>query len=65
MQVYQHPQFEDVRVTVENDDHGARWREQGWKRVSKDKAPEPRRDPSTVVVGATAADTPPGGRPVE
>ena len=65
MQVYQHPQFEDVRRTVENDKDGARWREQGWKRVSKDAAPEPRQEPSTVVIGATAADTPPGGLPVE
>ena len=65
MQVYQHPQFEDVRRTAENDKDGARWREQGWKRVSKDKAPEPRQEPTTVVVGATAADTPLGGPPVE
>ena len=65
MQVYQHPQFEDVRRTAENDKDGARWREQGWKRVSKDKAPEPRQEPTTVVVGATAADTPPCGQPVE
>ena len=65
MQVYQHPQFEDVRRTAENDKDGARWREQGWKLVSKDKAPEPRQEPTTVVVGATAADTPPGGQPVE
>ena len=65
MQVYQHPQFEDVRRTVENDKDGARWREQGWKRVSKDKAPDTMQGPTTVVVGATAADTPPGGQPVD
>lgn len=65
MQVYQHPVFETVRVSIENDEDGARWRAQGWKRVSKDKAPEPRQEPSTVVIGATAADTPPGGLPVD
>lgn len=65
MQVYQHPVFETVRVSVEKDEDGARWRAQGWKRVSKDKAPEPRQEPSTVVIGATAADTPPGGLPVD
>lgn len=50
MQVYQHPQFDDVRVTVERDEDGQRWRDQGWKRVAKDKAPEPRQQPTTVVV---------------
>lgn len=65
MQVYQHPTFDDVRVTVDRDEDGARWREQGWKRVAKDKAPAPRPEPGTVVIGATAADTPPGGLPVE
>ena len=65
MQVYQHPQFADVRRTVENDKDGARWREQGWRRVSKDKAPDTMQEPTTVVVDATAADTPPGGQPVD
>ena len=57
VQVYQHPQFDDVRVNVPDGD-GQRWRDQGWRRVSKDKAPAPRQETGTVELGATAADTP-------
>ena len=49
VQVYQHPQFDDVRVNVPDGD-GQRWRDQGWRRVSKDKAPAPRQEPGTVVL---------------
>ena len=49
MQVFQHPQFDDVRVSVPDAD-GKRWREQGWRRVAKDKTPAPRQDPTTTVV---------------
>ena len=49
-QVFQHPTFEDVRVNV-SPEQAPKWREQGWKRVSRDLAPPERQEPTTVVLG--------------
>lgn len=50
--VYAHPSFPDVTREVPESEADS-WQEQGWKRVAKDRAPDPQQKPSTTDVSGT------------
>lgn len=50
-QVFAHPSFPDVTREVPEADAES-WREQGWKRVAKDRAPDPVQQPTTTITGS-------------
>lgn len=57
-QVFAHPEWPEVTKEVPAAD-AQDWRDAGWKRVAKDRAPQPRQEPTVTVSGNVASNTDP------